>query len=202
MPHPGLAKLISQQLMLPGFAYAHDVEATYWRPLVAPNPVLHKTTRSLSVHDMREHLPREINFARFRCACNAAGQPVGEWQRVIVGPTSTTVVTTRRIGVVTPESRPPVQTRPHSPSHRGLFAFEGTPTMHDLRDYNTLTAQQLTVAIGQLNHNTAPKIMTHLALRARQSPRLVMAVVEPRPSNCCAGSRKPTRRGVSRSSSP
>ena len=37
---------------------------------------------------------------------------------------------------------------------------------------NTLTAQQLTVAIGQLNHNTAPKIMTHLALRARQSPPL------------------------------
>ncbi|MNR39111.1 hypothetical protein D3C85_1572830 [compost metagenome] len=34
---------------------------------------------------MREHLPREINFARFRCTCNAAGQPVGEWQRVIVG---------------------------------------------------------------------------------------------------------------------
>jgi len=24
--HPALAKLISQQLMLPGFAYAHDVE--------------------------------------------------------------------------------------------------------------------------------------------------------------------------------
>ncbi|MGL5340548.1 MAG: hypothetical protein ACRDAR_17970 [Aeromonas veronii] len=40
--------------------------------------------------------------------------------------------------------------------------------MHYLRDYNTLTARQLTVAIGQLNHNTAPKIMTHLALRARQ----------------------------------
>ncbi|WP_234898493.1 hypothetical protein [Aeromonas veronii] len=40
--------------------------------------------------------------------------------------------------------------------------------MHDLRDYKTLTARQLTAAIGQLNHNTAPKIMTHLALRARQ----------------------------------
>ncbi|WMJ04407.1 hypothetical protein [Aeromonas veronii] len=24
--HPGLAKLIAQQLMLPGFAYAHDIE--------------------------------------------------------------------------------------------------------------------------------------------------------------------------------
>lgn len=42
--------------------------------------------------------------------------------------------------------------------------------MHDLRDYNTLTARQITAAIGQLNHNTAPKIMTHLALRARQPP--------------------------------
>ena len=42
------------------------------------------------------------------------------------------------------------------------------PTMHDLRDYNTLSARQITAAIGQLNHNTAPKIMTHLALRARQ----------------------------------
>ncbi|WP_447835548.1 hypothetical protein [Aeromonas salmonicida] len=40
--------------------------------------------------------------------------------------------------------------------------------MHDLRDYKTLTAWQLTTAIGQRNHNTAPKIMTHLALRARQ----------------------------------
>ena len=29
--------------------------------------------------------------------------------------------------------------------------------MHDLRDYNTLTARQLTAAIGQLNHNTASK---------------------------------------------
>ncbi|MCW0504513.1 hypothetical protein [Aeromonas piscicola] len=41
--------------------------------------------------------------------------------------------------------------------------------MQDLRDYKTLTARQITIAIGQLNHNTAPKIMTNLALRARQS---------------------------------
>jgi hypothetical protein len=40
--------------------------------------------------------------------------------------------------------------------------------MHDLRDYKTLTARQFTAAIGRLNHNTAPKIMSHLALRARQ----------------------------------
>jgi len=40
--------------------------------------------------------------------------------------------------------------------------------MHDLRDYKTLSAQQITAAIGQLNHNTAPKIMTHLALRSTQ----------------------------------
>lgn len=40
--------------------------------------------------------------------------------------------------------------------------------MQDLRDYKTLSAQQITAAIGQLNHNTAPKIMTHLALRVRQ----------------------------------
>ncbi|HHQ4483277.1 TPA: hypothetical protein ACSP1H_003821 [Aeromonas veronii] len=40
--------------------------------------------------------------------------------------------------------------------------------MHDLRDYKTLTARQITTAIGQLNHNTAPKIMTHFALRATQ----------------------------------
>ncbi|MCS3791227.1 hypothetical protein [Aeromonas hydrophila] len=68
--HSGLAKLISQQLMLPSFAYAHDVEG--WRiggPLVAPNPVLHKTMLFVSTRDMREHLPREINFVRFRCAC-------------------------------------------------------------------------------------------------------------------------------------
>ncbi|MFM5144960.1 hypothetical protein ACEUA0_21190, partial [Aeromonas veronii] len=44
--------------------------------------------------------------------------------------------------------------------------------MHDLRDYKTLSARQLTAAIGQLNHNTTPKIMTHLALRARQPPPL------------------------------
>lgn len=44
--------------------------------------------------------------------------------------------------------------------------------MHDLRDYKTLSARQLTTAIGQLNHNTAPKIMTHLALRATQQQPL------------------------------
>lgn len=74
------------QLKLPGFAYAHDMEGRrIGGPLVAPNPVLHKTTLFVSPRDMREHLPRDINFTRFRCACNAAGQPVGEWQRVIVG---------------------------------------------------------------------------------------------------------------------
>lgn len=40
--------------------------------------------------------------------------------------------------------------------------------MHDLRDYKTLSARQISAAIGQLNHNTVPKIMTHLALWARQ----------------------------------
>ncbi|MCD6617292.1 hypothetical protein [Aeromonas veronii] len=40
--------------------------------------------------------------------------------------------------------------------------------MHDLRDYKTLSTRQITAAIGQLNHNTAPKIMNHLALRAKQ----------------------------------
>lgn len=40
--------------------------------------------------------------------------------------------------------------------------------MQDLREYNTLSARQITAAIGQLNHNTSPKIMTHLALRATQ----------------------------------
>ncbi|MEN3761844.1 hypothetical protein [Aeromonas veronii] len=33
--HPALAKLISQQLMLPGFAYAHDVEG---RRIGGPQP--------------------------------------------------------------------------------------------------------------------------------------------------------------------
>ena len=84
--HPGLAKLIAQQLMLPGFAYAHDIEGRrIGNLLVAPNPVLYKTMLFVSPRDMREHLPREISFARFRCPCTAAGQPVGEWQRVIVG---------------------------------------------------------------------------------------------------------------------
>ncbi|MGG5827663.1 hypothetical protein [Aeromonas salmonicida] len=45
--------------------------------------------------------------------------------------------------------------------------------MHDLRDYKNLSARQLTTAIGQLNHNTTPKIMTHLALRARQPLPLI-----------------------------
>lgn len=40
--------------------------------------------------------------------------------------------------------------------------------MHDLCDYNTLSARQLTAAIGPLHHNTVPKIMIHLTLRARQ----------------------------------
>ncbi|MEG0007319.1 MAG: hypothetical protein RR721_08325 [Aeromonas sp.] len=44
--------------------------------------------------------------------------------------------------------------------------------MHDLRDYKTLTAQQITAAIGQLNHNTAPKLLTHLAMCAKALPSL------------------------------
>ncbi len=40
--------------------------------------------------------------------------------------------------------------------------------MHNLRDYKTLTPKQITTAISQLNHNTTPKIMSHLALRATQ----------------------------------
>ena len=40
--------------------------------------------------------------------------------------------------------------------------------MQDLRDYKTLSTRQITAAIGQLNHNTTPKIMTHLALCAWQ----------------------------------
>lgn len=40
--------------------------------------------------------------------------------------------------------------------------------MHDLRDYKTLTPKQITAAIGQLNHNTVPKIMRYLALRVAQ----------------------------------
>jgi len=84
--YPGLTKIITQQLMLPDFAYVHDIEGRrISNPLVAPNPMLHKTIVFVSPRDMREHLPREINFARFRCACNTAGQQVGEWQRVIVG---------------------------------------------------------------------------------------------------------------------
>lgn len=51
----------------------------------APNPALHKTVLYVSPREMREHLPREIRFVRLRCACDAAAQPVGEWQRVIVG---------------------------------------------------------------------------------------------------------------------
>ena len=50
--------------------------------------------------------------------------------------------------------------------------------MHDLRDYKTLSARQLTAAIGQLNHNTAPKIMTHLVLAGQAAANhSVMAVV-------------------------
>lgn len=44
--------------------------------------------------------------------------------------------------------------------------------MYDLRDYKTLTPQQMTEAIGQLNHNTAPKIMAHLAMCAAALPAL------------------------------
>lgn len=44
--------------------------------------------------------------------------------------------------------------------------------MYDLRDYKTLTAKQITAAIGQLNHNTAPKMLTHLAMRAAASSPL------------------------------
>ena len=63
--------------------------------------------------------------------------------------------------------------------------------MHDLRDYKTLTARQITTAIGQLNHNTAPKIMTHLGLRARQPQPLGNGRSRAKALCCCAGSKGP-----------
>lgn len=44
--------------------------------------------------------------------------------------------------------------------------------MHDLRDYKTLTPRQMTAAIGQLNHNSAPKILTHLVMCSTALPLL------------------------------
>lgn len=44
--------------------------------------------------------------------------------------------------------------------------------MHDLRDYKTLTPRQITAAIGQLNHNSAPKILTYLAMCTAALPPL------------------------------
>ena len=73
--------------------------------------------------------------------------------------------------------------------------------MHDLRDYKTMTARQLTAAIGQLNHNTAPKIMTHLALRTRQPHPLGNSRSRAKALKLCAESRKRTRQGASRLSS-
>ena len=51
--------------------------------------------------------------------------------------------------------------------------------MHDLRDYNTLTAQQLTVAIGQLNHNTAPlDLRGKLAFGPEQLPPALRGLLQ------------------------
>ncbi|WOQ14085.1 hypothetical protein [Aeromonas media] len=44
--------------------------------------------------------------------------------------------------------------------------------MHDLRDYKSLTPKQITAAISQLNHNSAPKILTYLAMCAAALPPL------------------------------
>lgn len=44
--------------------------------------------------------------------------------------------------------------------------------MHDLRDYKSLTPRQITAAISQLNHNSAPKILTHLTMCAAALPSL------------------------------
>ncbi|MFM5338931.1 hypothetical protein ACET9K_08330 [Aeromonas enteropelogenes] len=55
--NPALAKLISLQLMLPGFAYAHDAEGRRIGGPLMVNPVLHKTTLFVSPRDMLEHLP-------------------------------------------------------------------------------------------------------------------------------------------------
>ena len=84
--HPDLVQMLSHQLALPSFAYAYDMEGQrIGGPLIVPNPVLCKTWLFVSPRNMREALPTEINFVRFRCDCDAAGQPIGDWQRTIVG---------------------------------------------------------------------------------------------------------------------
>ena len=84
--HPDLVQILSHQLTLPSFAYAYDMEGKrIGGPLIVPNPVLCKTWLFVSPINMCEALPTEINFARFRCDCDAAGQPIGDWLRIIVG---------------------------------------------------------------------------------------------------------------------
>jgi hypothetical protein len=83
---PELRNRILTELVLPMFVRPlNNRGQVIGEPLVKPNTSLYKTLLFVSPRDLVEHLPKEIGFCRFKCACDEYGNPVGHWSRVING---------------------------------------------------------------------------------------------------------------------
>ncbi|MGI2160738.1 hypothetical protein ACRN9X_03310 [Shewanella oncorhynchi] len=83
---PELRNRLTVELILPMFVRPlNAMGQVIGKPIVAPNPKLHKTVLSVFHRDVVEHLPKEIAFCRYVCSCDSYGVPTGEWQRVING---------------------------------------------------------------------------------------------------------------------
>lgn len=84
--HGELHDLIAYQLTFPKWAHDYDETGKRTGPdKIQPVTRMYKTTLYVSPRDMVDTLPREIGFARWQRECNECGQPIGEWQRTIVG---------------------------------------------------------------------------------------------------------------------
>lgn len=83
---PDLRKRLMVELVLPMFSRPlNEFGKVIGKPIIKPNPTLHKTLLFVSPNDMEEHLPKEIGFCRFTCTCNGRGQPTDKWKRSING---------------------------------------------------------------------------------------------------------------------
>lgn len=83
---PDLRKRLMVEFVLPMFARPlYEGGKVIGKPIIKPNPTLHKTLLFVSQRDMVDHLPKEIGFCRFTCTCNDSGQPTDQWKCSING---------------------------------------------------------------------------------------------------------------------
>jgi len=83
---PGLRNRLMTELVFPMFSRPlNEIGQEIGKPIIKPNPTLHKTLLFVSPRDLVEHLPREISFCRFTCPCDTSGQPSDKWKCSING---------------------------------------------------------------------------------------------------------------------